>query len=208
MTPLSAMPCSDHPAPCTATAMRRILVTGNAGAGKTSLARRLAMHTGLPYVGLDKIVWKPGWLRTPVAERRASEEAAANGPCWVVDGVSMAMMQAADTIIFLDYPRHVCFWRALCRNVPYLFRSRPGLPERCPEILIAPTLAKMIWNFPALVRPKILDACRSDSQRFVHIRTNQALSQFMATLGAPCPKANLSTRPDHSCRHHLRGESP
>ena len=208
MTSSSVVRRFDHPAGSSVTDMRRILVTGNAGAGKTSVAHILSTHTNLPCVGLDKVVWKPGWLRTSAVERRASEEAIAKAPCWIVDGVSMVMLQAADTIIFLDYPRHRCFWRALWRNMPHLFRSRPGLPARCPEIRIAPTLVKIIWNFPALVRPRILDACQNDSKRFIHIRTNQELSQFMATLGATWPKAKLSTRSGNRRRNHSPEEIP
>ena len=41
--------------------MRRILVTGNAGSGKSTLAARLGGLLGLDVVGLDRVVWQPGW---------------------------------------------------------------------------------------------------------------------------------------------------
>jgi adenylate kinase family enzyme len=172
---------------------RRILVTGNAGAGKTSVARILATHMGLPYVGLDQIVWQPKWVRTPIEERRLKEQAVANTPSWIVDGVSQVMMQAADTVIFLDYPRYICFWRVFWRNLPYLFRSRPGLPEKCPEIRAVSLLARIIWNFPKLARPKILDACKKGNKRFIHVRSNRELNQILIALGASWSKESLST---------------
>lgn len=179
--------------------MRRILVTGNAGSGKTSVAQLLASRTELAHIGLDTIVWKPGWLKTPAPERQEKEFAIAETPAWVVDGVSIVILRAADTVVFLDYPRYICFWRVLCRNIPYLFRSWPGLPERCPEISIIPTLIKIIWRFPKKVRPEILRECRSAGKHVVWIRSNRELKQFLSSVGAS---------PDHSFKSTpLRGSA-
>lgn len=145
----------------------------------------------MAYIGLDGIVWKPGWLKTPALERQEKESAIAETPTWVVDGVSLRILRAADTVVFLDYPRYTCFWRVLCRNIPYLFRSRPGLPERCPEISIIPALIRIIWRFPQKVRPEILRECRSAGKHVVQIRSNRELKQFLNSVGA---------RPDNSIK--------
>jgi adenylate kinase family enzyme len=162
--------------------MKRILITVNAGSGKTKLATAMATHTGLAYVGLDKVVWQPHWKKTPGTERIKQQLSIANEAAWVVDGVSALLLEAADTVVFLDFPRHRCFWHAFCRNLPYLFRSRPGLPERCPEILIIPTLIKIIWLFPKLVRPGILEICQSGNKRIFHIRSNGDLLNFKMSI--------------------------
>lgn len=162
--------------------MLRVLVTGNAGAGKSSLGNTLAHALGLPYIGLDSIVWNPGWVSTPRHEREDTERSIALTSKWVVDGVSNVLLDAADTVVFLDFPRRTCFWRAFKRNIPYLFRSRPGLPERCPEILIVPKLVKIIWRFPKRVRPQILKASRSADKHFFHIRTDAELNAFLASV--------------------------
>jgi len=171
--------------------MRRVLVTGNAGAGKTTVAQLLAAQISLTYIGLDSIVWKPGWVKAPTSERREKETAVANNQAWVVDGVSLLILRAADTVIFLDYPRYKCFWRVLRRNIPYLFRSRPGLPERCQEIRIIPTLIKTIWRFPHKVRPEILRECLTAGKFVVHIRSSGELKLFLSSFG---------TRPNNSVR--------
>jgi adenylate kinase family enzyme len=167
--------------------MQRVFVTGNAGSGKTLIANALAAHLQLPYQGLDNIVWQPGWVKTPKLERNAKELAIAEGSAWVVDGVSNVILEAADTIVFLDYPRYKCFWRVLLRNIPYLFRSRPGLPARCPEIMIIPTLVKIIWRFPTQIRPTTLEACRRKDRHAVHIRSNGDLEHFFNSIGALAP---------------------
>ena len=49
--------------------MKRILVTGNAGSGKTSLAQQLALQLSSPVHSLDTIVWQSGWVPTPREEK-------------------------------------------------------------------------------------------------------------------------------------------
>lgn len=135
---------------------RRILVTGNAGSGKSTLAHELGQRLSLPVHGLDMIVWRPGWQPAPIAERTAALMELAERPAWVVDGVSRVLEEHADHVIFLDVAPGVCTWRCAKRNWRYLFRSRPGLPARCPELLIIPELLRIIWRFDRDVRPRIL----------------------------------------------------
>ena len=164
--------------------MRRILVTGNAGSGKSTLAARLGALLGLEVVGLDRVVWRPGWRKTPPEERRAAEQEIAARPAWVVDGVSRTLMDAAEVVIFLDLGRARCLWRCMRRNAPYLLRSRPGLPEGCPELLILPTLLRLIWRFPAQTRPWILAARQAPrpGQTFHHVRSSQELQALIAAV--------------------------
>lgn len=162
--------------------MQRILITGNAGSGKTSLAKAVAATLNLPYVGLDRVVWNPGWVSTPRHDREVRESAIARSQTWVVDGVSITLLREAETVIFLDIPRYKCFWRVLWRNLPYLFRSRPELPDNRPEIKIIPTLVRIIWRFPKLVKPRILEAKESTGKQFFHIRNNAELKLLSGTL--------------------------
>ena len=50
--------------------MRRVSVVGISGAGKTTLARRLAPALDVPHVELDAIFHQPGWTELPVEEFR------------------------------------------------------------------------------------------------------------------------------------------
>jgi len=156
----------------------RILVTGNAGSGKSTLGRKLAHELGLPFYSLDKIVWEPGWKKPSSQEqdRRISELTRQDS--WVIDGVAYEIQDTADIVIFLDMPRRLCFWRASRRSLKYLFASRPDLPEHCPEILIIPTLIKIIWRFPVRGRVKILHKASTSPAHFLHVRSKKELTQL------------------------------
>jgi len=67
----------------------RIVVIGTSGAGKTTLARRIASRLELPHIELDAINWQSGWhdlTRHDPQEfvRRVTE--AIQAEAWVVDG--------------------------------------------------------------------------------------------------------------------------
>lgn len=162
--------------------MKRILVTGNAGSGKSTLSRRIAAQLGISCSSLDRVVWQTGWKRTPQDERAHLIHELIQPERWVIDGVSSEVQAAADTVVFLDVSRRVSFWRVARRNWRYLFRSRPELPPSCPEILIIPTLVKIIWNFPLQIRPRILRQVSSSSQRFFHLKTEADMERFLSAL--------------------------
>ena len=54
-----------------AAGMERIAVIGNAGGGKSTLARALATRRGLPYVEIDALLWRDGWQPAPEDEYEA-----------------------------------------------------------------------------------------------------------------------------------------
>jgi adenylate kinase family enzyme len=170
--------------------MARIHITGNAGSGKSTLAAKLGRSLDLPVYGLDQIVWQPGWRKSPADWRKDREAELVARPSWIIDGVSRPVLDAADYVIFLDVSRATSLVRCARRNWKYLFRSRPGLPENCPEVLIIPRLIKIIWGFPVHVRPGILDALLDREGGHV-VRDKAALERAVAEIsGLRSPKAH------------------
>ena len=45
--------------------MKRVMIVGQPGAGKSTIARQIGQRTGLPVVHIDKIHWMPGWVERP-----------------------------------------------------------------------------------------------------------------------------------------------
>ena len=59
--------------------MRRVLVLGCPGAGKSTLARSLGEALSLPVVHLDKLWWKSGWINRTEGEFDALLDAVLGG---------------------------------------------------------------------------------------------------------------------------------
>jgi hypothetical protein len=66
--------------------MRRVVILGRGAAGKSVLAPRLGDLTGLPVLGLDGYVWRPGQDPTPPAAWADLQRQLAGRPSWIMDG--------------------------------------------------------------------------------------------------------------------------
>ncbi len=100
---------------------RRIVVVGTTGAGKTTLAEALSARLNLPHVELDGLYWGPGWAERPTQLFREAVAEAVAGEAWVVDGnynqARDLIWPRAQTLIWLDYPLPIIFWRLLWRSL-------------------------------------------------------------------------------------------
>ena len=92
--------------------MKRVLVIGSPGAGKSTFARNLRDKTGLPLYHLDNIWHKPD--RTTISREEFDERLAAilAKDSWIIDGnysrTLELRLQYCDTVFLLDYPLEVC----------------------------------------------------------------------------------------------------
>jgi len=102
--------------------MRKIVILGRGGAGKSTLATRLGAALALPVIELDKHFWAPNLTSTPKDRWVDIQRRLTSGQQWVIDGdlgpydVLDTRLQAADTVIVLDFPLWRCAWRALRRS--------------------------------------------------------------------------------------------
>ena len=98
---------------------RRVLVAGTSGAGKTTLARRIAAVLDCPCVELDALHHGPGWVPRPefMDDVRRFTASAAWVSEWQYKPVRELLLQRADCLVWLDLPRAVVMSRVLRRTV-------------------------------------------------------------------------------------------
>ncbi len=138
--------------------MKRVLIIGPSGAGKTTLATALAVETGLPLIHLDTEYWRPGWVGTSDEEWRPYVEKLAARDSWIMEGNFSSTfdlrMPRADTIILVIRPRLSCLWRVFKRYLKFRGKTRPDLAAGCPE-RFDPAFYKWIWDFPNRSLPRV-----------------------------------------------------
>lgn len=102
--------------------MKKIVILGRGGAGKSTVAKQLSKITGIPSIELDKHFWKPGLIATPIGEWRQIQNKLIKGSTWIMDGdlgkydALDIRLGAADTILVLDFSLFCCLKRAIGRS--------------------------------------------------------------------------------------------
>jgi len=103
--------------------VRRIAIIATAsGCGKTTFGRALAARLGVPFVELDAINHQAGWTELDPEELRRRVEPLVAGDAWVIDGsyqskLGHLVLEAADTVVWLDLPRRVWLPRLVLRTL-------------------------------------------------------------------------------------------
>jgi adenylate kinase family enzyme len=166
--------------------MKKVIVIGSGGAGKSTFSRRLGEKLGIPVVHLDKLFWRPNWTRTPEDEWVEIVRREIARDEWVVDGnfggTREMRMQACDTVIFLDIPRRVCMFRILKRTVMYRGRTRPDMAEGCSERFDWEFIL-WVWNYPNRSRSRLLtELDRLREKKIIVLKTRSDAERLLSEL--------------------------
>ena len=167
--------------------MKKVLVIGSSGAGKSTFSRRLSEKTGLPLIHLDKLYWKPNWVETDKAEWKKIVEKALAGDSWIIDGnfsgTLPQRLEKCDAVIFLDLPRLLCIYRILKRVVTYQKGKRPDMADGCDEKFDWQFL-KWVWNYPNRSKPKIekLLAEHQNTKTIFRLKSTREIERFLSEL--------------------------
>jgi adenylate kinase family enzyme len=164
--------------------MKRILVIGSGGAGKSTFSTKLGAVLGLPVIHLDQAYWKAGWEKPSKEEWAAKVDALVAQHEWIMDGnfggTLPQRIKRADAIILLDVSRWICLWRVARRAVKYRGRHRPEMAPGCQERFDLEFI-KWIWNYPTRSKPAklaLLSATGPD-QRVVILRSRREIERFL-----------------------------
>jgi adenylate kinase family enzyme len=168
--------------------MRKVLVIGSGGAGKSTFARRLGELLELEVIHLDSIYWSPGWVEMEKPEWQSKVEELLSRSAWIMDGnysgTLAIRLEACDTVIFLDISRLVCLWRLLKRAALYRDRRRPDMAEGCPEKLDWKFL-RWVWGYPERIRPKIIDLLEKSTKQVIWLRSPAEVKRFFEAQRPP-----------------------
>jgi adenylate kinase family enzyme len=169
--------------------MKRIAIFGNAGGGKSTLARRLAELTGLPLHVVDMMRFRTGGARVPDDEYLQAHADVLRRDEWIIDGfdnVATAWQRfaAADTLIHVDLPLWVHYGWVTKRLIEGLFADPKGWPENSP--LWASTLSSYrvipLCHRTLTPRYRQLVAEAAASKRVHHLRSAAQIRSFLETV--------------------------
>jgi adenylate kinase family enzyme len=178
--------------------MQRVLVMGSSGSGKSTFARRLSEITGLPFVSLDALYWKPGWVASDNTEFEQRVAEVARRPQWVMDGnftgsgAGELRRQVSDTLIWFDLPRSSCMFGIMKRIAGSYGKVRPEMAEGCPE-KIDFEFFRYVWTYRRQQRPRLLayfQGLRAD-QSFVCFTDRTQASDYLNEIARKQNRASI-----------------
>jgi adenylate kinase family enzyme len=172
--------------------VKRIVVTGPAGAGKSQLARELGTRLGIPVLHLDTLFWKPGWVATPTDEWEQLQRRELAAPEWIVDSQADDMLpdwlHAADAVVFVDASPLRCLWQVARRRAKR--GTSVGIPADTRPGPVHRALGKFVrnqWRYRRRVRSDLLAELshERDGREVVILRRPEEAAAFVQGMDSP-----------------------
>jgi adenylate kinase family enzyme len=169
--------------------VKRVAVFGNAGGGKSTLARRLADLTRLPLYPLDKIQFKAGGRRVPHEQYLKAHADLLRQDEWIIDGFGCVAsawerFAEADTLVYVDLPLTTHYWWVTKRLIKGLLATPEGWPENSPMWRSTMDSYKVVWLCHRRLTPRYrqLVADLAASKHVHHVRSPAEMSAFLNSV--------------------------
>ena len=158
--------------------MKKVIVIGCPGSGKSTVSRALHNKTGIPLYHLDMMYWNAD--KTTVEKSVFLERLSVvlEKDEWIIDGNYGSTMElrmaACDTVIFLDYPLDVCL-----NGIKERFgKPRSDMPwietEEDSEFI------EFIKNYNEQQKPKVLELLKKYADKNIIIfRSREQVDAFL-----------------------------
>ena len=168
--------------------MERVLIIGNAGAGKSTFARALAEKTGLPLIHLDRLFWHGNWEHISREEFDRLLQAELEKPRWIIDGnfnrTLPHRLSCCDQVFYFDLPTPVCLWGITKRVLENYGKTRSDMGGNCPERFDRqkPPLYQNVLTFNRQHRTDYYRLLRESGVRVMVFRSRRQAKQYLKSL--------------------------
>lgn len=162
--------------------MKRVIVIGCPGSGKSTFARALAKKTNLPLVHLDMLYWNPDRTTVDKSEFRVRLSEAMEQEKWIIDGnyggTMELRMAACDTVFFLDYDTELCL-AGIAQRRGRPRSDMPWVEDKTED----EDFVEFIRQYNKASRPKVLKLLQTYGEKNIHIFKNRSdAEQFLSAL--------------------------
>ena len=161
--------------------MKRVIVIGCPGSGKSTFSRALAAKTDLPLYHLDMLYWNPDKtvVEKPIFLERL--RAVLQKEFWIIDGNYGSTMELrlslCDTVFFLDYPTEVCL-EGIAQRKGKMRSDMPWIETEDDNDFLS-----FIKRFRDESRPQISEVLRKYADKHIYIfHTREDADAFLQNV--------------------------
>ena len=170
--------------------MKRVAVFGNTGAGKSTLAKRLAELTHIPLHPLDLIQYRVGGAKVPHDEYLKVHAELLDRDAWIIEGYgcrasAWERFARADTLVYIDLPLVTHALWVTKRLFHGLFVTPEGWPEGSPILSSTLGCYRTLWRCHSYLTPRyreLVSEARAE-KRVYHLRSAAEMDAFLGGLG-------------------------
>jgi adenylate kinase family enzyme len=166
--------------------VKKVAVFGNAGGGKSALARKLAEASRLPLHVVDMMQFRAGGVAVPHEEYLMAHAELLRSDAWIIDGFggiksAWERFEAADTLVYIDLPLWTHFRWVTKRLLKGLFVAPSGWPEGSPVLSSTLSSYRVLWPCHRHLTPKYRELVSAVRQhkRVHHLRSAAEIDAFL-----------------------------
>ena len=167
----------------------KIVIIGYSGSGKSTLAGALSCHYPIPKLHMDTLQFQPGWVDSDRDWMEGQmKQFLSQDKDWVIDGnyswcCYEERMEQADHIIFLNFSRWNCLFRAWKRYRRYKGRVRESMAAGCSERFDWEFIRWILWDGRTKNAKERYRNIRSTyPDKFISLKNQKELDAFLKTI--------------------------
>lgn len=157
--------------------MKKVIVIGCPGSGKSTFSRKLHKITQIPLYHLDMMYWNADKTTVDGNTLIERQNEVIKRDEWIIDGnydFTMELrMNACDTVIFLDYPLELCLSGVEARRG----KSRPDMPWIEDETNVDEEFIQFIKNYNQISKPNVINLLEKYKNKEIVIFTDRTQAE-------------------------------
>lgn len=162
--------------------MKKVIIIGCPGSGKSTFGRKLKSVTGLPLYHLDMMYWNKDKTTVDKSVFLNKLKDVMNEPEWIIDGNYSSTMELriikSDTVFFLDYPVEVCL-EGIKSRAGKPRSDMPWVENDCSD----KEFIDFVTNFNQSTRPMVVDLLKKYSSKNIIIFTSrEQANQYISSI--------------------------
>lgn len=157
--------------------MKKVIVIGCPGSGKSTFSRKLHKITQIPLYHLDMMYWNADKTTVDGNTLIERQNEVIKRDEWIIDGnydsTMELRMNACDTVIFLDYPLELCLSGVEARRG----KPRPDMPWIEDETNVDEEFIQFIKNYNQISKPNVINLLEKYKNKEIVIFTDRTQAE-------------------------------